>query len=941
MLNDNRKTVGPLGMEASLDRLRELLSRCAALLRRKQLDQDLDDEFETHLELAIEENLRRGMTKPEARTAALRAFGGLAQTKETYRVQRGMPFFEVLVQDVRYAMRRLRASPGFTSIAVLTLALGIGANTAIFTLVKGILLRSLPVADPSRLYRIGDRTTCCYWADFESDSGDFDLFSYELYQQFKQAAPEFEQLAAVQAGGSGYSVRAGSEPPRPRRAEFVSGNYFATLGVSSYAGRVFTESDDRAGAPPVLVLSYRAWETEFARDPAIVGSTVYVQTHPFTVAGIAPPGFFGDRVIAIPPDFWLPLQTEPVIHGANSSVKEADSAWLYAFGRVRPGADLGVLQTRLSAVMRQWMTTQPAYTENGKAALISRQHAVLSRAGGGIQMLQHQTGASLRMLMILSSVVLLIACANIANLLLARGTARTAELAVRMALGAARGRLMRQILTESLLLSLAGGAAGLIVAWLGSRMILALAFPWARNMPVNPSPSLPVLGFALLVSVLTGLVFGLAPAWISSHAQPAEAFRGTRQFTRDRASLPQRILVVFQLSLSIVLLAGTFLLSRSLMNLQRQNFGIDMAQRYTFQIDLEGAGYGVDQLPALYKKIDDSLSSIPGVVRMSFTRYIPLGGNQWGSCIIRQGHAAPGPNEKCFTDWDRVSAGFLDSVGAPILRGRGFTDQDTGATEQVVVVNETFARTFFPGEDPIGQRFGTDSAQYSGMFKIVGVSSDFAMVDGRGEMRPLFLRPMTQRFTGYKDAAFDAAEKSSMFLNCLIVQFARPQQDAEAMIRTKLAAVDRNLPVFRFGAYDAIVAENFTQDRLIAHLTAGFGIVALVLASVGLYGVMSYVVARRTSEIGIRMAIRASRSMIIRMVLRGAMTQVIVGLAFGIPASLYAGHLMASLLFQVSGFDPQAIGGAALLLGMCAGLAAFIPALRAASIDPMRALRTD
>ncbi len=257
------------------------------------------------------------------------------------------------------------------------------------------------------------------------------------------------------------------------------------------------------------------------------------------------------------------------------------------------------------------------------------------------------------------------------------------------------------------------------------------------------------------------------------------------------------------------------------------------------------------------------------------------------------------------------------------------------------MVNETFARTFFAGEDPIGQHFGTDSAQYSGMFKIVGVSSDFEMVDGRGEIRPLFLRPMTQRFTGYKSADYDAAEKSSMFLNCLIIQFARPQQDAEAMIRTKLAAVDRNLPVFRFGAYDAIVAENFTQDRLIARLTAGFGVIALILASVGLYGVMSYVVARRTSEIGIRMAIGASRSMIIRMVLRSALAQVIAGLAIGIPASLYAGHLMTSFLYQVNGFDPQALAGAALLLGICAGLAAFIPALRAASIDPMRALRIE
>jgi predicted permease len=460
-------------------------------------------------------------------------------------------------------------------------------------------------------------------------------------------------------------------------------------------------------------------------------------------------------------------------------------------------------------------------------------------------------------------------------------------------------------------------------------------------MPVEAGPSLPVLGFALLVSVLTGVVFGTAPAWVSSHAQPAQAFRGTTQVTRDHSSLPRRMLVVFQLALSIVLLAGTFLMTKSLRNLQHQNLGIDTAQRYTLQIDLEGAGYKFEQLPALYREIEDHLSAIPGLARVSFVRYLPLGGNQWGSCVIQQGHPAPGPNEKCFSDWDRVSAGFLDSIGVPIVRGRGFTDQDTATSEPVVVVNQAFAKMFFHDRDPIGQHFGTDSVQYSGAFKIIGVSADFEMVDARGEIRPLFLRPMTQRFTGYKEADADAGEKHSMFLNSLIVQFASPQQDAERLIRKKLAEVDPRLPVFRFAPYDAIVAENFTQDRLIARLTSAFGLLALILASVGLYGVMSYSVARRTSEIGIRMAIGASRSTIIRMVLRGAVTQVVIGLALGIPASLYAGHLMTSLLYHVNGFDVQALAGAAAVLGICAGLAAFVPALRAASVDPMLALRRE
>jgi predicted permease len=762
-----------------------------------------------------------------------------------------------------------------------------------------------------------------------------------LYQQFKQAAPEFEQLAAVQAGGSGYSVRAGAEPPRPLRTEFVSGNYFATLGIGAYAGRVFTESDDQAGAAPVLVMSYRAWESDFARDPAIVGSTIYVQTHPFVVAGIAAPGFFGDRIAAIPPDFWMPLGTEPVIEGANSAVKQRASAWLYAVGRVRPGIDAGVLQAKLSSTLRQWMHTLPEFTENGKASLIARQHVVLSYAGGGIQMLQHQTGASLRMLMMLSSVVLLIACANIANLLLARGARGTAEVAMRMALGAGRSRLIRQVLTESVLLSLLGGAVGLAVAYLGSHAILALAFPQARNMPIEASPSLPVLGFALLVSVLTGVVFGTAPAWVSSHAQPARAFRGSTQVTRDHSSLPRRMLVVFQLALSIVLLAGTFLMTKSLRNLQHQNFGIETAQRYTLQMDLEGAGYKVEQLPGLYREIEDHLSAIPGLARVSFARYIPLGGNQWGSCVILQGHPAPGPNEKCFSDWDRVSAGFLDSIGVPVVRGRGFTDQDTATSEPVVVVNQAFAKMFFPGQDPIGRRFGMDFVQYSGAFKIIGVAADFEMVDARGEIRPLFLRPMTQRFMGYTDPAVVAGEMHSMFLDTMIIQFARPQEEAENLIRKKLAEVDPKLPVFRFAPYDSIVAENFNQDRLIARLTSAFGLVALLLASVGLYGVMSYSVARRTGEIGIRMAIGATRSSIIQMVLRGAAAEVLAGLAFGIPASLYAGHLMTSLLYRVNGFDPQALAAACGVLGICATVAAVVPALRAASIDPMLALRTE
>ncbi len=927
-----------------MDRIRTFLSRCTALFGRQKLDHDLDEELGSHIDFAVEENVKRGMSPQQARTMALKEFGGVTQTKESYRVGRGLPSLEVLSQDIRYALRQLRKSPGFALTAVVTLALGIGANTAIFTLVQGILLDSLPVADPSRLYRIGDKNDCCYYDSFQNDNGDFDLFSYDLYLHFKQSAREFEQLAAVEAGGSGFSVRYGSSPAKSLHSEYVSGNYFSTLGVGAYLGRPLIESDDKPGAAPAVVLNYQTWQADFAGDPHIVGATVYLDTHPFTVAGIAPPGFFGDRVVSRPPEIWLPLGIEPVLDGANSSLKQDDEDWLYALGRVRPGINMAALQTKLSVVLRQWLLSRPAYTDHGGAALVPRQHVVLAPAGGGIQKLQQQTGKGLRLLMILSSVVLLIACANIANLLLARGTARRAEVAVRMALGAARKRLIRQILTESVLLSLTGGVAGLVVAYGLSRMILSLAFPEARNMPIEASPSLPVLGFAFLVSLLTGVIFGTAPAWLSSHAQPAEALRGgnrTNGLGADNSSLPQKALVVLQVALSVVLLAGAFLMTRSLRNLEHQNFGFSTANRYILGFDPRSVGYTVDRLPALYRQIEDRYSALPGMANVSMVRYTPLGGNNWGSCVIPQGHGAPGPADDCFSSWDRASTRFLDSIGVPIVRGRNFTAQDTATSQQVVIVNQAFAKQFFPGSDPIGKHFGLGKPQYLGAFEIAGVFADFKMTNAREEVHPLFFRPISQQFTGYKEADSNAAEEVSMFVNFIILDFTVAPKDAEAVARKTLAEIDPGLSVFQFDSYDTEVAGNFNQDRLIARLSSLFGILALILASVGLYGVMSYLVARRTSEIGIRMALGATRSSVVNLVLRGALGQILGGLVLGIPAALFAGHLMSSLLYGMSGYDPFAFVAATLVLGVCAAVAGFIPACRAASIEPMRALRTE
>jgi predicted permease len=928
-----------------MDRLRILLGRCLALFRGKNLDADLEDELRSHIDLAVEENLKRGMSREEARRAALREFGGVTQTKEEFRRQRGLPFVEVLAQDARYAARQLRKSPGFTLTVVVTLALGIGANTAIFTLVQGILLRTLPVSDPSRLYRIGDKNLCCYYNGFQKDNGEFNLFSYDLYLHLKQSAPEFEQLAAVQAGGESFTVRIGAAPAKQMHSEYVSGNYFETLGVGAYAGRPLNESDDTPSASPALVISYRTWQSEFAADPGTVGSTVYLQMRPFTVAGIAPKGFFGDRVIPNPPDFWIPLASEPVIEGDNSALKQRSEEWLYPIGRVRSDVNIAALQAKLSAALRQWLYTEPSFTDHGGTPLIPRQHVILASAAGGIQRLQkQQTGTGLRMLMILSTVVLLIACANIANLLLARCTARRSDVAVRMALGAGRRRVVRQILTESALLSLIGGAAGLAVAYTLSRMMLVLAFPHAKNMPVDASPSPLVLGFALLVSVLTGILFGTVPAWLSSHANPADALRGIQRSSGpvgDRTSLPQRALVVIQVALSVILLAGALLMTKSLRNLEHQNFGIATANRFVVQFDPRGVGYTVDRLPALYREIEDRFSALPAMANVSMVRYTPLGGNNWGACVILQGHGAPGPNDKCYATWDRASTRFLDSIGVPIVRGRNFTAQDTATSQPVVIVNQAFVRRFFPNEDPIGRHFGTESPQYSGVFEIAGVFADFKMTNPREDVEPLFFRPLSQQYAGFKKPDEDAAEKSSMFVSFIILNFTSAPPNAESMARRTLAAIDPNLTVISFRTYDGEVADNFNQDRLIARLTTLFGALALILASVGLYGVMSYFVVRRTAEIGIRMALGAARSGVVAMVLRGALSQIAIGLALGVPCALFAGHLMTSLLYGVSAYDPVAFAGAIAVLALCAAIAGFIPARRAASIDPIRALRTD
>jgi len=849
-----------------------------------------------------------------------------------------------LIRDLRYALRQLRKTPGFTATVIITLALGIGANTAIFTLVHGILLRTLPVGDPAQLYRVGDNDDCCVEGGLPGgagDTGDFTIFSTDLYQYLRANTPEFTQLAALQAGEWHWSVRHGNELPKSLRGEFVSGNYFAALGSRAFSGRTFADADDTPAAAPAVVLSYAMWKAELNSDPSAIGSTIFVQARPFTVIGVAAPGFFGDRVSDSPPDFWMPLETEPYVRTDSSVLHHSDSHWLYLVGRIRPGVSVPALQAKITTALRQWLWTRKQLIDTGAGALIPKEHVVLVPAGGGIQNLQQENGQSLNLLMILSSVVLLIACANIASLMMARATARRGEIAVRVSLGAGRRRVIREILTESVLLGCVGGAAGLLVAYAGTRVILALAFPDARNLPIDAAPSLPVLGFAFLVSLITGVLFGAGPAWLSSHAQPADVLRGVSRTTRDRSSLPQKSLVVFQAALSIVLLAGAILMARTLIKLENQNFGFSTADRYVLHFDPSGAGYTQERLPALYRQLQDRFTSLPSVTSFSMAMYSPLEGDNWGECVIQQGHAMPKPTDPCGSTWVRVSPGFLDSIGVPILKGRNFTDQDTTSSPQVAIVNESFAKKFFPNQDPIGQRFGIDFPQYSGAWQIVGVFRDFKINNPRDPVRPVYLRPLAQRFEGYTQDVMIGTENQSMYMRAMVLGFNRPQPDADALIRKTLASVDPNLAVMDLRTFRAQVADNFDAERLVARLSTLFGVLATILACVGLYGVMSYFVARRVGEIGIRMALGATRGSVVSLVVRSVFWQLLIGLVLGIPAAFYAEYAMKSLLYGVGSYDVWALAGAPLMLVVCASAAGLIPARRAASIEPMQALRTE
>lgn len=911
---------------------------------RKRPQDDFSDELRAHLQLEIDRLREEGLSEEEAYWAARRALGNLSTANERYYEKSRWRWLEHMLPDLRHALRRLRHTPAFTVTTVLTLALGIGATASIFTLVHAVLLQSLAVANPRQLYRIGKHSRCCIWGSY-SQNEEFSIFSFDLYRYLRDHAHGFSELAAFQAGGTNIGARRvnHSEPARTRRAEFVSGNYFAMFGVNAYQGRAITNNDDRAGSPPVAMMSYRLWKTRYAGDPSVIGSVFNFDNKPFTIVGVTPPSFYGDGLRYVPSDFFLPLATEPLLAGDSSLLHLPDAAWLDLIGRIKPGVNPDNLQAELRLQLTQWLRSHWADMDANTRKLLPKQTLYLGPGGAGIVSMRDQYEHWLNILLLAAGFVLAIACANVANLMLVRGMEQRRQTSLSMALGAKPSRLLWPPLMESLVLSLLGGALGLAVAFAGTRLILHFAFPPVADMarvPIQASPSAPILLFTFAVSLVTGLGFGIVPAWMATRVDPIEALRGSNRSTGNTGALPRKALVVFQVALSLVLLASAGLLTATLWNLKNQDFGFAQDRRTLVKIDPQLAGYRVNQLEVLYRRLHDSFESIPGVASAAMCMYSPQSGGDWYHSIYIDGQPTPGPNANDGAGVDRVTPGFFETIGNPVIAGRAITEQDTVNSQHVAVINEAFAKKFFKRENPIGKFFGDSDPRATRLYEIVGVAKDAQFIDPAKPIEPFFFLPEAQ-YTSYPRPEDTQSDSLTHYMHDVALLLKPGAKVSKEQIQRAVSSVDPNLPVDLVQSLRDQVAGSFRRQRLIARLTCLFAILSVILAAIGIYGVIAYNTGRRTTEIGVRMALGADRFNVVVLVLRGALILIAGGVLIGIPLSYGAARVLGSQLYGMNPYDPLVMALAILVLSVSALIASFIPALRASLLSPLEALRTE
>jgi len=836
---------------------------------------------------------------------------------------------ENLFKDIRYGFRGLLKRPAFTLVALVVLALGIGANTAIFTLLSAVVLKPLPVPKPDELVLFNDSATEGTSTLDEGDipTGQTERISYAAYRYFREHDSSFQELSAFRRGESRISVRrpetqAGQAAERAS-AHLVSGNYFTVLGVNAMHGRVLTNEDDTPAAPPTAVISNGYWQQKLNSDPQIVGKNILLNGTAFTIVGVMPPEFFGVRVRRSP-DFWMPLVFQPQIELRKSYLDDKNVYWLNMIGRLKPGVQLAQAQAGVDVELRQYLTERAGSQLNDDNRLaIQNSYVTLASGARGLSGLRFFYSQALRMLMVIVALVLLIACANVGNLLLSRAAARQAEISLRQALGASRGRLIRQLLTESLLLALIGGVFGIILAQWGVSLLVTRV---AATSPLDVKPDASILLFTLAISLISGVLFGIAPALRATKADLTSALKEKSAPGRKHWFNLGSVLVVMQVAVSLILLVGAGLFARSLIKLQQEDLGFNRDNVLLASVDSRLAGYKPNELSAVYRQLYDRLSALPNVQSVTMASYSPLQGTGTDSTITVRGYT-PAKNEDTSVSDIQIGPNFCETMGIPLLMGRDISLQDTPNSPKVAVVTRAFAQSFFHDENPIGRRATFDEDSDKNDFEIVGVVGDAKYDSVKAKADRTVYRPILQ------------VQDQQTFNNVFELRTLGDPLSVSPEVRAAIAQVNDKLPIGNITSLRVQTDEALKQEKLITQLVSFFGLLGLLLSCVGLYGIMAHAVVRRTNEIGIRMALGAERRNIIWMVLKESLLLVAIGLAVGIPAAWGAAHLIASQLFGVNPTDPITLLTAVVSLTLVAASAGYLPARKASRVDPLIALR--
>jgi predicted permease len=888
-----------------------------SLFRRSQVERELDEELRYHIERQIEENIAKGMTEEEARCAAMRTLGGVEQRKEECRDMRRVNLIENTLQDLRFAGRTLRRSPVFTAVAVLSLALGIGANSAIFQLLNAVRLRSLPVANPQELAeaRIAGGNY-----GFGRQTGVNSELTYALWERIRKRQEAFSGIFAW--GNADFSVGKGTEAQRVRGL-WVSGDFFSTLGVRPEHGRLFTADDDHSGCGSAagVVISYEFWQSHFGGEDSAIGKTLFVLGQPLTVIGVTPPEFFGLEV-GKGFDVALPICTRA------GALDRLDFFWLVVMGRLKPNWTLTQASAHLNAISPGIFeeTTPPGYSSSSNEVYRNFRLTALP-AGQGVSRLRTSYGTSLWLLLGITGLVLLIACANIANLMLARASAREREIALRVALGASRGRLIRQTLSESLLLAGFGAAIGAGLARLMSHSLISFLTTEGNPLRLDLSSDLRILAFTASVAVLTCIVFGIAPALRASQIEPVAAMKsGGRGLTnRERYSF-QRFFVIGQIAISLTLLVGAMLFVRSFRNLITLDAGFRQNGILFVDTDFERLRLPSERIVQFQTNLLEQIRSLPQVESAATSTCKPLAGPCWSQGVRVRGAQGEQEGGSRFT---YVSPGYFKTMDIPVLAGRDFNNFDTATSRQIVLVNETFARRFFANRSPVGElaRSVAEPDYPETLYEVIGVVKDTKYANLREDIPPITYVPAAQH------------PSPGPWAN-VVIRSSAPLTEVINEVRRKVGALSPDITV-QFKVFETQIHEGLIRERLMAWLAGFFGILAAVLAMIGLYGVISYMVLRRRNEIGIRLALGASRADIVLLILREMSALLLVGVGIGTVVSLAATQGAGALLFGLAPHDAPTLLASAGLLAAVAGLASFLPALRASRVDPMVALRHD